>query len=313
MKIYTDLEQIPQFKKPVITIGTFDGLHLGHIKIVEFLKSKAQEVKGESVVFTFHPHPRMVLHPDDHNLELIQTIDERVEKFRELGIDHLIVYPFSKSFSRLSATQFIRDILVNTLGLHTLVIGYDHHFGRNREGSMQNLKELAPLYGFEICEIAALIKEDTNISSTKIRKALQSGDLKSVYQFLGEFYKVTGTVVKGDRIGTKIGFPTANLKLEPYKLIPANGAYAVRVLIGQNIYYGMLNIGIRPTVAQDGEKRVEVNIFDFSGDIYEEEIQVEFIEYIRSEMSFDSVESLRQQLEKDEKDCRTIMHNHALV
>ncbi len=314
MKIHTDLDLIPQFKNPVITIGTFDGLHLGHAKIVDFLKLKAQAVEGESVVFTFHPHPRMVLHPDDHHLELIQTIEERVEKFRQFGVDHLIVFPFSQAFSRLTATQFIRDILVNKLGLHTLVIGYDHHFGRNREGSMQNLRELAPLYDFEICEISALIKEDTNISSTKIRNALKRGDLSVAQAFLGTKYTMKGRVVKGDEIGRELGYPTANLKLEAdYKLVPAKGVYAVQVQFRDQVHFGMLNIGVRPTVTAEGDQRIEVHVFDFEGDLYDELVSVTLIEYIRPEVNFDSIKDLKLQLEKDEKACRTIVLKHITI
>jgi len=308
VKIHHDLPSSIVFKNPVITIGTFDGLHLGHRKIIDFLKLKAQEVNGESVVFTFHPHPRMVLHPEDHDLELIQSIDERVEKFRKLGVDHVIVFPFDLPFSRLSATQFIRDILVNKLKLHTLVIGYDHHFGRNREGSMQNLRELAPLYDFDICEISALIKEDTNISSTKIRNALKVGDLRTVSAFLGDHYKVFGKVVKGDRIGTEIGYPTANVQLEnSYKLIPGNGVYAVKVFVDDMKLSGMLNIGKRPTVSDSGEKRIEVHIFDFDRNIYNQKIELEFIEYIREEINFNGLVELKNQLKKDEEACRTVL------
>ena len=314
MKIHSDLDQIPSLKKPIITIGTFDGIHLGHQKILSFLKSKAQEVNGESVVFTFHPHPRVVLHPNDHNLELIQTIDERVEKFQKMGIDNLIIFPFSKEFSRLSATQFVRDVLVNKLNLHTLVIGYDHHFGRNREGSMQNLQELAPLYDFDIIEISALIKEDTNISSTKIRKALHEGDIEKAKHFLGENYEMEGEVMRGDEIGTKLGFPTANLSIEAeYKLIPSNGVYAVKVMVDGEKHEGMLNIGNRPTILAGGEKRIEVNLFDFKADLYGKRIRLELIKYIREELEFIGLDALKTQLEKDEKVCRSVLHDYAIV
>jgi riboflavin kinase/FMN adenylyltransferase len=178
VNIYTDLDKFIGVNKPVLTIGTYDGVHLGHQKIIHYLNSKAKEVGGESVVFTFHPHPRMVLHPDDHNLELIQTIDERIEKLEKAGVDHLIVFPFSKEFSRLTAVEFIRDILVNKIGIHTLVVGYDHQFGRNREGTMAHLEELAPIYNFEVEEISAFMKDEVKISSTKVRNALKIGDAK---------------------------------------------------------------------------------------------------------------------------------------
>lgn len=313
MKIHSDLDQIPKLINPVITIGTFDGLHLGHQKVLTILKSKAQEVSGESVVFTFHPHPRMVLHPNDHDLELIQTIEERVEKFKDNNIDHLIIFPFSKRFSRLSSLEFIRDILVNKLNLHTLIVGYDHHFGRNREGSMTVLKELSPLYDFDIVEITALIKEDTNISSTKIRNALKIGDVKKANKFLGSNFTLSGKVIKGDRIGTGIGFPTANLKLaETYKILPAFGVYAVNVKHNGLAYFGMLNIGTRPTVNLKNEMRIEVNIFDFDKDIYDDFISVELIERLRGENDFGSLEDLKLQLKEDEKNSRFILGNSIL-
>lgn len=307
MNIYTNIAEIGKLTNPVITIGTFDGVHLGHQKLLSYLCSKAQEVNGESVVFTFHPHPRMVLHPEDHNLELIQTIDERIEKLKESGIDHLIIFPFSKGFSRLSAIEFVRDVLVDKLSLHTLVVGYDHHFGRNREGSMSNLEELAPLFDFKICEIDALSKEEVNISSTKIRNAIQSKELKKVESFLGSPFQLSGNVIEGDKIGTAMGFPTANVKVnEDYKLIPPNGVYAVTAFTEKGMYSGMLNIGNRPTVSNSGELRIEVHLLDFDGDLYDSEIKMNLLKYIRPELNFKSKVDLVNQIKKDEKKCRSI-------
>ncbi|MFK8038058.1 MAG: bifunctional riboflavin kinase/FAD synthetase [Crocinitomicaceae bacterium] len=308
MNIYTNITEIDKFENPVITIGTFDGVHLGHQKLLSFLCAKAQEVNGESVVFTFHPHPRMVLHPDDHNLELIQTIDERVEKLRECGIDHLIIFPFSKAFSRLSALEFVRDILVNKLSLNTLVVGYDHHFGRNREGSMSNLEELAPLFNFEICEIDALSKEEINISSTKIRKAIQEKKISTATRFLGSPFQLSGIVVEGDKIGASIGFPTANVQVDMnYKLIPPNGVYVVTVYCKKGIYSGMLNIGERPTVSNTGELRIEVHILDFEGNLYDSKIKMDLLKYIRPELNFTSKGDLINQIKEDEKVCRSVV------
>ena len=308
MNIYTNLEDFKDVKKPVLTIGTYDGVHLGHQKIISFLNDKAKKVGGESVVFTFHPHPRMVLHPDDHHLELLQTIDERIEKLEAAGVKHLIVFPFTKDFSRLSATEFVRDILVNKIGIHTLVVGYDHHFGRNREGSMKQLEELAPIYNFEIEEISAFMKDEVKISSTKIRKALQSGNVAEAEKYLGNPFTLTGKVINGDKIGSKIDFPTANLKIEEdYKLIPANGVYAVKVSVGNRCYSGMLNIGNRPTILDSGEKRIEVNLFDFSGDLYGQSITLTFVKMIRNEKTFANLEELKAQLTKDESKCRSIL------
>lgn len=310
VNIYTKIEDVPKIKNPVITIGTFDGVHLGHQKVLAFLNNKASHLDGESVVFTFHPHPRMVLHPDDHNLELIQTIDERIEKLGQTGVDHLIIFPFSKAFSRLSALEFVRDILVNKLGMKALVIGYDHHFGRNREGSLQNLQELAPLYEFEIFEIGALSKSEVNISSTKIREAVKNRAFDKVRSFLGTPFQVSGKVVNGDKIGTSLGFPTANIAIDAdYKLLPPNGVYAVFVQVNGKQYSGMLNIGNRPTIAEAGEQRIEVHLLDFSGDLYNQKVIVDIIAYIRSEESFNSKNELVSQISEDEKNCRSILQS----
>lgn len=308
MKIYTNLNDFKSINKPVLTIGTYDGVHLGHQKIINFLNSKAKQIGGESVVFTFHPHPRMVLHPNDHNLELIQTIDERIKKLDQAGIDHLIVFPFSKEFSRLSAVEFIRDILVNKIGIHTLIVGYDHQFGRNREGTMQQLEELAPLYNFNVEEISAFMKDEVKISSTKIRKSLQTGDITEANRYLGNSFELTGLVIKGDQIGNTINFPTANLKLkEDYKLIPCNGVYAVKVIHNDKAFSGMLNIGFRPTVIDKGERRIEVNIFDFDKDIYGQTVTLKFVKMIRTEKTFANLEELKNQLTKDENKCRVVL------
>jgi len=312
VNIYTNLEDFEGVKKPVLTIGTYDGVHLGHQKIIEYLNFTANKIGGESVVFTFHPHPRMVLYPDDHNLELLQTIDERIKKLEKAGVDHLIVFPFTKEFSRLSGTEFIRDILVNKIGIHTLVVGYDHHFGRNREGSMAQLEELAPIYNFEIEEISVFMKDEVKISSTKIRKALQKGDVCEAKKYLGDFYVLSGEVVNGDKIGSKIDFPTANLKIiEDYKLIPSNGVYAVHVLLDNIQYDGMLNIGHRPTISKAGEKRIEVNLFDFQKNIYGKMIAIKFVKMIRNEKTFANLDELKTQLKKDESKCKSILGHYS--
>jgi len=312
VNIYTDLTEFLGIKNPVLTIGTYDGVHLGHQKILDFLKQKAKEVKGESVVFTFYPHPRMVLHPDDHNLELLQTIDERIEKLSKIGIDHLIVYPFSKEFSRLSAVEFVRDVLVNQININTLVVGYDHQFGRNREGTKDVLNELAPIYNFKVVEIPAFLKDEIKISSTKIRNALKKGDVETATKYLGEHYSIQGNVVKGDKIGTEIGYPTANIYVkEDYKLIPANGVYAVKAFVDECEFSAMLNIGNRPTIANDGEKRIEVNIFDFNKDIYGKRIKIEFVKKVRDEKTFSNLDELKQQLALDENKCRTILGDYS--
>lgn len=310
MKIYTNLDEVALIKKPVLTIGTYDGVHLGHQKIINYLNLKAKQVGGESVVFTFHPHPRMVLHPNNHNLELIQTIKERANKLEKAGVDHLIIFPFSIEFSKLTAVEFIRDILVNKIGIHTLVVGYDHQFGRNREGTMQHLEKLAPIYNFELEEISAFMKDEVKISSTKIRTALQIGDIVETTKYLGNPFELTGEVVKGDQIGNTIRFPTANLKIvEDYKLIPCNGVYAVKVSIEGSEFSGMLNIGYRPTITDKGDKRIEVNIFDFNQDIYGQTVTLKFVKLIRSEKTFANLDELKNQLTKDENKCRVVLDN----
>jgi riboflavin kinase/FMN adenylyltransferase len=310
VKIYTNLDEVALIKKPVLTIGTYDGVHLGHQKIINYLNLKAKQVGGESVVFTFHPHPRMVLHPNNHNLELIQTIKERANKLEKAGVDHLIIFPFSIEFSKLTAVEFIRDILVNKIGIHTLVVGYDHQFGRNREGTMQHLEKLAPIYNFELEEISAFMKDEVKISSTKIRTALQIGDIVETTKYLGNPFELTGEVVKGDQIGNTIRFPTANLKIvEDYKLIPCNGVYAVKVSIEGSEFSGMLNIGFRPTITDKGDKRIEVNIFDFNQDIYGQTVTLKFVKLIRSEKTFANLDELKNQLTKDENKCRVVLDN----
>ena len=299
MRVFKSIENLPEIKSPVVTIGTFDGLHLGHQKIIDRINSIAHTIGGESVVITFSPHPRLVLFPDDNDLKLLNTLDEKIERFRDYGVDNLIIYPFTKKFSRLTSVQFVRDILVNKVRLKKLVIGYDHHFGRNREGSFEKLQELAPLYNFEVEEIPVLDVQEVSVSSTKIRKALNAGDIATAKKYLGYPYSIKGKVVKGSQIGRTIGYPTANIQLKgQHKLVPKDGSYAVYVYHNSVQLKGMLNIGIRPTV--DGIKRViEVNIFDFDENIYDSEITVEFVQKIREEQKFEELNLLKMQLAND--------------
>lgn len=301
MRIYNSIEAFKKVKNAVITTGTFDGVHEGHQVIINQLKNIANKIGGETVLLTFFPHPRMVLYPDDNELRLIDTIDERKVLLEKAGIDHLIIHPFSKEFSRLSSLDFVRNVLVNQLGVHTLVIGYDHHFGKNREGSFEHLKEFSPVYGFEVEEISAQEVQQVNVSSTKIRNSLLEGEINAANQFLGHPYLFTGTVVRGDQIGRKIGFPTANILIDEwYKLIPANGVYAVKILLKGSVYMGMLNIGNRPTI-KGKEKTIEVNIFNFNDDIYNNEIQIEFYDRIRDEQKFEGLTDLKNQLSIDKE------------
>lgn len=307
MKVYTDINEFKNVKNAVVTTGTFDGVHLGHQKIISRLKDVAGSIDGETVLLTFYPHPRMVLFPEDNELKLITTQREKIELLEKCGIDHLIIYPFTKEFSRLSSVEFVRNILANKINTKRLVIGYNHHFGRNREGSFEHLKEYGPLYGFEVEEIPAEDIDSNEISSTKIRKALQSGDIKVATSYLGHFYSLTGKVMEGKKNGQRIGFPTINLQVEDkYKLIPADGVYAVKVKHIGMMYGGMLNIGNNPTIEGKG-RSIEVNIFDFNKDIYNEEATIYFIERLRDEVKFGNLEELKSQLAKDKEKALQIL------
>ena len=304
MKIYNSIEEFKKVKQAVVTIGTFDGVHIGHLKIISSLRKIADDIDGETVLLTFSPHPRIILFSDT-DLKLINTKGE-IAFLENAGIDHLIIHPFSREFSRLSSVEFVRDILVNKIAVSRLVIGYNHHFGRNREGSFEHLKSYGPTYGFEVEEICAQDVRDVRVSSTKIRKALEQGDIKSAKSYLTYDFPLTGIVVKGKHFGHQIGFPTANIKvLDENKLIPSNGVYAVRVMVRGEQKKGILNIGVSPTL--DGsEKTIEVHIIDFDQVIYGEQITILFDYWIRAEQKFESIEALKEQLIQD----KSIRLNH---
>jgi riboflavin kinase/FMN adenylyltransferase len=303
MKVYTNIAEFKSVDNPIVTTGTFDGVHLGHQKIINRLKNLAKTENGETVLLTFYPHPRMILFPDDNELKLLNTLTEKTELLEKYGIDHLIIHPFTKEFSRLTSIEFVRNILVNSIHTKRLVIGYNHHFGRNREGSFEHLKEYGPLYGFEVEEIPAKDIDHIEISSTKIRKALLQGDVKTANAYLGHSYSITGIIVKGKQIGRTIGYPTANIEInDVYKLIPADGIYAVKVKHQNSSYLGMLSIGNNPTVEGKG-RSIEVNIFQFDKSIYEENVTIYFIARLRNEVKFDSLESLKNQLLKDKENA----------
>ncbi|MCC7331011.1 MAG: bifunctional riboflavin kinase/FAD synthetase [Flavobacteriales bacterium] len=307
MNIYRNINEFKAKEDVVITTGTFDGVHVGHRKIIQRVTELAKKINGESVLLTFFPHPRMVLYPEQNDLRLINTIEERVELLKETGIDHLIIHPFTKEFSRISSLDFVRDILVTKLNTRKLVIGYDHHFGKNREGSFEHLKEYGPVYGFDVEEISAQEIQQINISSTKIRNSVLIGEIKAANQFLGYHYFINGTVVEGEKIGRQIGFPTANLKVNDwYKLIPGNGVYAVKVDFEGGVYNGMLNIGTRPTI-NGNDVTIEVNIFNFNQEIYTKELKIEFIEKIRDEQKFDNLTDLQKQLTHDKEKALSIL------
>jgi riboflavin kinase / FMN adenylyltransferase len=307
VKIYSSIESFRNVKRPIVTTGTFDGVHFGHRKIIDRLKQVAQKNDGETVLLTFSLHPRMVLFPDDNDLKLLNTLEEKKALLAKAGIDHLIVHPFTKEFSRTSSINFVRDILVNQLNTHRLVIGYNHHFGRNREGSFEHLKEFAPVYGFEVEEIPVQLLDDVGVSSTKIRKALGRGDVKTAADYLGYEYPLSAKVVEGEQLGRTIGFPTANLVVEDaLKLIPADGVYAVKVDLGARTYKGMMNIGVKPTLGST-QRTLEVNLFDFDEQIYGASVTIHFVERIRDELGFENLEALRSQLHKDKANALSVL------
>jgi riboflavin kinase / FMN adenylyltransferase len=309
MKIYHGIDDFTKLDYAVVTSGTFDGVHLGHQKILARVREIASREKGETVVITFWPHPRLVLHPEDESLKLLNTFEEKASLLKDQKIEHLVRIPFTKEFSQLSSEEFIQKILVETIGTKKLVIGYDHHFGKNREGSFEQLKANAPRYGFEVEEIPRQDVDHVGVSSTKIRNALLHGDIETANHFLGRPYSLTGRVVAGDKIGRLMGFPTANIDVDTkYKLIPMFGIYAVTVKHVNETYGGMLYIGYRPTI--NGTKlNVEVNIFNFHKEIYGEELTVEFHKLIRNDEKFSDLEQLKVQLKADEKTAQQALKN----
>jgi riboflavin kinase / FMN adenylyltransferase len=312
VKVYRSLDEFT-VNKPVVTIGTFDGVHLGHQKVIDSLKSIATEMGGETVLFTFYPHPRLVVNPNDDSLRLLTSLNEKIKKLEAVGVDHLVVFPFTPSFARLSYEEFVRSVLVDQMHVHALVVGHDHRFGHNREGGYERIKTLADSLNFSVLRIEALSVENTDVSSTKIRDSLLSGAIAEANHFLGAPYTLRGTVLAGKQLGRTIGYPTANVLVDDsHKLIPATGVYAARVVAMGANYNAMLNIGFRPTVSQQADSRtIEVHLFDFSGDLYQQDIEVQILERIRNEQKFESVQQLQQQLRTDEQTVRTYFENHA--
>jgi len=303
MQVFHSLSDYSPHLKTVATIGTFDGVHLGHKKILQRLKDIAQEIGGESVLISFHPHPRLVLFPEKKDLRLLQTLEEKIQTLRDFGLDRFVLIPFTKEFAATSSRSFIEDILVKTIGVHRLVIGYDHHFGANRAGNIDELRMYAPQFGYEVEEIPAQAIDNASVSSTKTRNALLEGDIKTANLFLGYPYTLSGRVIHGEKQGRLLGYPTANI--EPnneWKLIPANGIYFVSVFVEGRKYFGMMSVGHKPTMGEFA-RGIEVNIFDFSEEIYGQEISVEFLEYIRPEAKFDSLEELIKAIDADKAFC----------
>ncbi len=296
MKIYHQLADFHPPHYSVVTSGTFDGVHLGHQKILGRLKELAARKQGETVLLTYWPHPRLILQPEDNNLRLLTTLTEKVKLLEELGVDHLIILPFTKELSQMSSEEFIREILVEKIQTKTLVIGYDHKFGKNREGSFEYLQSHSHLFGFDMEEISRQDVDDLAVSSTKIRTALAQGDISTASKYLGRPYFLSGQVVKGQQIGRSIGFPTANIHVvDNYKLLPRDGAYAVYAEVRKIRYKAILNIGDRPTV--DGKKKtIEAHLIDFDGDVYGQELFIHFQEFLREEERFENLDALKNQL-----------------
>ena len=292
------LEDYSNSTNSVVTIGTFDGVHVGHQKIVKRLVKIAKESNLQSIVLTFFPHPRMILQKDA-NIKLINTIDEKAELFNNLGLDYLIIKEFTKEFSRLTALEFVRDILVNKLHVSHIIIGYDHQFGKNRTANINDLREYGEIYDFEVTEISAQDIDEVTVSSTKIRKALNEGDIMTANTYLGYQFMLTGTIVKGKGLGKQIDFPTANLLIkEPYKLIPKAGVYIVKSVVNGEVVFGMMNIGTNPTVGGKFQS-IEIHFFDFNKEIYGNKVKIELLIRIRDEHKFASIEALQTQLHKD--------------
>ena len=308
MKIFNNINEFNCKKSTIITIGTFDGVHLGHQKILKKLNIEAENNGLESSVLTFFPHPRTVLNPNS-SLKLINTIEERVSLFKKSKIDNLIVHPFTKEFSELDSEDYVKNILVDQLKAKIVLIGYDHKFGKNRTADINNLKEYGIKYNFEVIEIKAEEINDIAISSTKIRNSIEEGDIQLTNSYLGYEFSFFGKVVKGNSIGKTLGFPTANIKIgTDLKLIPKNGVYLISTIINQKIIFGMMNIGIKPTT-NENTKSIEVNLFDFNQDLYDTNITIYIKQFLREEIKFDSLNELKLQIEKDKITCNSIINN----
>jgi riboflavin kinase/FMN adenylyltransferase len=304
MRVFKGLDNLPPFKNPVLTIGTFDGVHLGHAKIIERLRKKATEVDGESIIITFDPHPRFVVAPNSTPIELLSTSQEKIKALQALHVDNVVIVPFTKAFSDISAEAYIRDFIVSNFHPHTIIIGYDHHFGKNRQGNYQLLESVKATYGFQLEEIPVQEIEHIAISSTKIRAALHIGDIKKANELAGKYYTLEGVVIHGEKRGRLIGFPTANVHVgDAHKLIPANGVYAVKAYLKETVYKAMLNIGVRPTVSSSNHRSIEVNIIDFDQDIYDETLRIEFVDKLRDETKFNGIDELIAQLTIDKQDA----------
>lgn len=310
MQIHKDIQQLPKFRNAVITIGTFDGVHLGHQRIFKQLREEAVAVNGETVIITFDPHPRLVLTAESHNIKLLNTLEEKLVLLGQQGIDHVVVIPFTHTFSEQSAEEYIRGFIVQYFHPHTIIIGYDHHFGKERKGNYLLLEKFAEQFQYTVKEIPEHILNEVTISSTMIRNAITGNDVETANRFLGYAYFFEGLVVEGDKIGRTLGYPTANLSVKDHnKLIPGDGIYAVEIGIEMQslILYGMMSIGFRPTLA-DSKRVIEVNIFDLDENLYGKELCVYLKHFMRPEIKFNTLEELTIAISKDEINARELLN-----
>ncbi|MFT7156651.1 MAG: riboflavin kinase/FMN adenylyltransferase [Parvicella sp.] len=307
MKIHDSISDVSlgTIKKPILTVGTFDGLHIGHQKIIKRICEIAKQENGESVLLTFHPHPRLVLFPEDDNIKLICTKEEKIALLKSYGLDHVIFMKFGKTLSRMAPVEYVRDILVNKIGVSKFVIGYDHHFGRNRQGNIELLKELSPIYDFELEEIPAQEIEEIKVSSTKIRNAILKGDIAKAEHYLDHPFELSGNIIAGNQLGRTINFPTANVEVsEKNKIIPKNGVYQVDCFLEGKKLTGVLNIGTKPTTGENNKRSIEVHLLDFDELIYDKVIAMQFVNRIRDEKKFNSLDELKLQIKKDVQEVR---------
>ena len=310
MQVHTQIDHLPQFKNAVITIGTFDGVHRGHQQLIDSIKKLSADKNGESVLITFEPHPRSVVFPQDQSLRILSTLDEKIDLLRAFDIDHLVVVPFTKEFSLMSARDYVEKFLIEKFHPAVIVIGYNHQFGHHRDGNIELLRKLAPDFHFDVKEIPKQLVDDIEVSSTRIRIALTEGDVSTASHLLGHSYSIEGIVEKGNQLGRRLGFPTANIRIEnKYKLIPADGIYAAQCFLNEQKLDGIMSIGMRPTV--DGRSRTqEVYLFNFNEDIYGQKIKAALIEWIRDEIKFPTLDELVEAMKKDVVAAGKILSNH---
>ncbi len=308
LKIFHSINDFHSTKKTILTLGTFDGVHIGHKKILQRVIQNTENKEYESLVLTFFPHPRMVLQ-EKSEIKLLNTISEKIDLLEKIGVENLVIHPFDESFSRLTAEEFVKTVLINQFHIHKIIIGYDHRFGRNRTANIDDLITFGQQYGFEVEQISVQEIDAISVSSTKIRKALSEGKMDLANDYLGYDYFLTGTITEGKKLGRTIGFPTANLKIdEDYKLIPLNGVYVVKSILNEETYFGIMNIGYNPTVGND-RLSIEIHFLDFNSNLYNQKIAVSILHYIRPEQKFNSIELLKEQIEKDKNSAIAYLKN----